>query len=107
MYLIPFNKIYRTFGSFLTILSHFHKIRQLFWFEKQLAASRCSLSTKNKGAKIQINSAETLSNFRFGRNKFKTRISAEISLHRYNFNRFLFIQFLEQIGMYLTKEKTV
>ena len=41
MFLIAFNKIFPTFGYFfLTILSHFHKMWQLFWFEKQLAASQ-------------------------------------------------------------------
>ena len=32
---------------------------------------------------MQIILAETLSNFGFGRNRFETRISAEISLHHY------------------------
>ena len=36
---------------------------------------------QNKGAKIQIISAETLSNFGFGQNRFETRISAAILLH--------------------------
>ena len=61
-------------------------MRQLFWFKKQLATSqffRKAQQWQNKGAKIQIISAETLSNFGFGRNKFETRISAEISLHHY------------------------
>ena len=40
MFLFAFDEILPTFGLFLTFLSHFHKMRQLFWFEKQLAASQ-------------------------------------------------------------------
>ena len=37
-FLVTFIKILLTFGYILTILSHFHKMRQLFWSKKQLVA---------------------------------------------------------------------
>ena len=40
MFLIAFNKMLLTLGYFSTILSHFHKMRQSFCLEKQLAASQ-------------------------------------------------------------------
>ena len=70
----------------------------MVWFEKQLAAFKFFRTLlghqqwQNKGAKIQIILAETFSNLGFGRYRFETRISAEISLHHY-INDLLFKRF--------------
>ena len=40
MFVIAFGKLLPTFRYFESILSCFHKMSQLFWFEKQLAASQ-------------------------------------------------------------------
>ena len=88
IFLIDFDKKLPTFRSFLTILSHFHKKSNCFGSRNNLQllsfSERCLLTAQqwqNKGAKIQIISAETLFNFGFGHNMFETRISAEILLH--------------------------
>ena len=84
MFLMAFDKILTTFGSFLT--TYF----EIFLLNKAVVLVRettCSLSAfpmllAHRSA-VAKERHENSNNFDFGQNSFETRISAEISLHLY------------------------